>query len=370
MTFAEDLKQLALSMDGIYEGQLTRISRIVQTYTQKTLNIQTTKVFVSTLVDGKIALERRNLGSLNAEITESVRDSQSDYRGQVFMAYDREKPLWIVSKEGQRNLRDVDNYSDLWSGVRNIPKFRPRKGSFEAAENPIKTSISIPLKKRRDGRVFGIINFRTSDYIEATQEAMNELSLLADTMSFLLGLYEARKISGYHSDMAIEVIENRLNDSMPRLTKPMVFVASSKRADQEVVSCILLNLEKFSSQIEYVHWERIEAPGNIISQLLDVIGRSRYGICYFSEKNENDQFFDNSNVIFEAGMFHGRIGIDSSTFSPWIAIREEKSPEIFFDIAQERILLVNRNQNGSLRKRAFETALNRRIEAMINQQEI
>ena len=61
--------------------------------------------------------------------------------------------------------------------------------------------------------------------------------------------------------------------------------------------------------------------------------------------------------------------MDSSISSPWLAIREEKSPELFFDIAQERLLLVKRNNDGSFKKGAFEAALNRRIEAMINPKE-
>ena len=365
MTFSQDLKQLALSMDGIYEGQLSRIARIIETYTEKTLNIQNTTVFLKTTVDGQIALGRHKLASLSAEITESIKDSRGVYRGQVFMGYDRKKPLWIVSKEGRRNLRDSDSYKDLWSGIRKIPKYRPRKEEAETTDDPAKTSISIPLKRRRDGNVIGIINFRTSDYLEITDEAKDELSLIAETISFMFGLYRARNISSKHTDLAIEIIENRLQDPLPSLTKPMVFVASSSRADKEVVEAILENLKNYTSRLDFVHWAKMEAPGNIIVQLLQIISKCRYGICYFSEKNEKDQFLDNPNVIFEAGMFHGRTSLLGGAASSWIAIREENSGDLFFDIDQERILWVKRKNDGSLDKSAFEAALNRRIASMV-----
>ena len=74
MTFCTDLKQLSLSMDGIYEGQMARISRIIETYTEKTLNIENTTVFLRNQVDGQTALGSYKLGALSAEITESIKD--------------------------------------------------------------------------------------------------------------------------------------------------------------------------------------------------------------------------------------------------------------------------------------------------------
>ena len=267
------------------------------------------------------------------------------------MAYDRKKPIWIVSKKGRQNLQDSDAYKDLWSGLRKIPKYRPRKEISEHTEDPAKTSVSIPLKRRRNGKVFGIINFTTSDFLEITEVAKNELSLIAETISYMFGLYHNRKITSQHTDLAIEEIENRLQDPLPRLTKPTVFVASasSDRADEKVVAVILENLKKYSSRLDFVHWEKMDKPGNIIVQLLQVISKCQYGICYFSEQGENGQFFDNPNVIFEAGMFHGKTSMLRGAASSWIPIRErkEKSGPIFFDLDQERILEVNRKPDES-----------------------
>ncbi len=102
MTFARDLKQLTLSMDGIYARQMEKISRIIETYTEKTLSIECTTVYLRTTVDGEIALGRYKLGALSADITERIKNDKGDYNGQVFMAFDKKKPIWIICKEGRR----------------------------------------------------------------------------------------------------------------------------------------------------------------------------------------------------------------------------------------------------------------------------
>ena len=109
----------------------------------------------------------------------------------------------------------------------------------------------------------------------------------------------------------------------------------------------------------------MDRPGNIILQLLRAIGRCRYGICYFSEPGEDGQFFDNLNVIFEAGMFHGKLSTLGGSSSTWIPIRETESPRIFFDLDQERILKVDRKPDGKLDEDAFTKKLSTRIEAML-----
>ena len=165
MTFGTDLKQLSLSVDGIYEGQMARITRIIETYTKKTLNIQSTSVFRVTQEHDHVELGRYRLGSLKLERTEVVKNDKGEYNGQVAMSFDRRKSIWIVSKDNRGNLKDSESYRDLWSGVRKIPKYRPRKNDSEATDIPIKTSISIPLRRRRDRTYFGAINFRTSSYL-------------------------------------------------------------------------------------------------------------------------------------------------------------------------------------------------------------
>ncbi|MES9988398.1 MAG: hypothetical protein AB2552_03705 [Candidatus Thiodiazotropha endolucinida] len=51
-------------------------------------------------------------------------------------------------------------------------------------------------------------------------------------------------------------------------------------------------------------------------QLLNELGTCRYGVCYLSERIPDAQpalYQDNPNVVFEAGMLHGRSDANSPT---------------------------------------------------------
>ena len=119
MTFGTDLKQLSLSVDGIYEGQMAKINRIIETYTKKTLNIQSTSVFIVTQENDQVEPGRYKLGSLN------------------------------------------------------LPG------------------------------------------LEITEEAKKELTLIAETISFMFGLYEAREINSKHTDLAIDRDDRESTSSPP-----------------------------------------------------------------------------------------------------------------------------------------------------------
>jgi hypothetical protein len=107
-------------------------------------------------------------------------------------------------------------------------------------------------------------------------------------------------------------------------------------------------------------------PGNINQQLIEAIRNCRYAICYLSRKNSAGDFRDNRNVIFEAGMFHGRTEETSAVPSRWIPVREKDSHRPPFDFAQERILLVERNKDGSLKQKVFANKFRERVVAMLN----
>ena len=90
-------------------------------------------------------------------------------------------------------------------------------------------------------------------------------------------------------------------------------------------------------------------PGAINQQLLYELGRCRYGVCYMSEatSDADTAFRDNINVVFEAGMLHGRSDIESSAPASWIPVRERDSPPTPFDFAGQR-MIVTRRSHGHL----------------------
>ncbi len=109
----------------------------------------------------------------------------------------------------------------------------------------------------------------------------------------------------------------------------------------------------------------MDQPGNINRQLLEAIASARYGICYFSQKVGDGAYIDNVNVVFEAGMFHGRVDEITPVPASWVPIREQQSPDLPFDFAQERILWVERTRTGKLRTKSFATAMRRNLDALL-----
>ena len=364
MTFGDEIRQFAQSLDSINESQLARVCRIIERYTRQTLGIDSTKIYLETPGSGgRPALVRKRLRGMVIEYIEEIKDSKKAYCSQSALSYGRKKPLWIVSKGAEANLESTNNYVDLWSRLRAIPGYRSHKESIDD-EDPVKTSIHVPLRLRASRRVFGIVNFRAHEYLHITEEAKHELERIAEAISYVLRSFETSKSLDTGTSQAIESMERRLQEPLPSLTKPLVFLASSGRADSEVIDSIEKVLKEHYNLVDYEFWKRMDAPGNIMLQLMEVIGRCRYGIAYLSEKNENG-FADNFNVVFEAGMFHGRASRYAGTAAPWIAIRESRKPEPFFDIRQERILEVPRDKEGKLRADRFEKALGSRLKAMI-----
>ncbi|MCG8047450.1 MAG: hypothetical protein N0C89_02265 [Candidatus Thiodiazotropha endolucinida] len=102
-------------------------------------------------------------------------------------------------------------------------------------------------------------------------------------------------------------------------------------------------------------------------QLLNELGTCRYGVCYLSERIPDAQpalYQDNPNVVFEAGMLHGRSDANSPPPASWIPIREKNSTDAPFDFASERMIIVPR-QNGRLQVSQFKTMFRNRLDALI-----
>ncbi len=103
--------------------------------------------------------------------------------------------------------------------------------------------------------------------------------------------------------------------------------------------------------------------------VLDAIASCRYAICYFSQRGEDGNYHDNPNVVFEAGMFHGRVDEITTVPSSWIPIREKQSADLPIDFAQERILIPERTRSGALKTAVFANLLRQQLESMLVHQE-
>ena len=362
-TFGEHLIQLALSMDRIDEHLFDEITELIEHFLMKSLNIQNAKVMISDRVDGKIGLLRHSLKGFNNEIAIPLKKDDGSLYGQSSLAFEKKKPLWIVSATGKQKLESCESYADLWSGLKKMPKYR----QVGETEQPVKTRILLPIRVRRSKRIFGVLILETADYLSITEAAKNELKKIADTISIVIRSYKISVSSEKRTEEAIKSLDNYIKRGLPTLTKPSLFLAFSQKAEKDVTRLIVQTLkDEFSDKVHLISWEEMDNPGNINQQLVDAISDCRYAICYMSEKNEVGEFRDNPNVIFEAGMFHGRTEADNAVPSKWIPVREKDSPKPPFDFAQERILLVERNKDGSLREKVFANKFRELVAAMLN----
>jgi predicted nucleotide-binding protein len=132
------------------------------------------------------------------------------------------------------------------------------------------------------------------------------------------------------------------------------------------VGVLIEVLEEFENQLRVVRWDQIEDSGTITTQLTEEITKSRFGICYLSEPQDDaSRFADNPNVVFEAGMLHALAALSPQERSGWIPIREEKSLPTPFDFAGERIEVVPRGGADRLNEARFRTRLRARLQNLL-----
>lgn len=369
-SFGDRLLQFANSVDILEEQTYNKICKVIENYTEKTLEIKNVQIMVEAKIgENEVALKQYELQPTPNEVIIKIRDKGGEYAGQTSCAFDQKSPLWIVSKNDKTSLIKSDDYQDLWSEVKEIPKYYNI-----GTDDPIKTSIIIPLRLQRSRElVFGVINFETEEYLEITEQAKCELSKIAETVSILLQLQWSRGSQKNNTITVIDMLEKSLQEeSIPKLTKPRIFLASSEKAQIDVIGVVRKVMSEYSDKMDVVYWKDMDNPGNINKQLLEAISSSRYGICYFSEimdesfQTDDIKYRDNSNVLFEAGMMHGKTDDVSDTPISWIPIREEMSLKAPFDFASERMIGVPRLPNGVLNKEEFEEKFKNRIDSMLS----
>jgi hypothetical protein len=358
-TFAEHLQQFARSIDIVSDDALEHVRGLVTQYIRSALKIDYFEMMLETIVDGKPGL--KTFWTTGIPFANSLRYPNGDYQGQTAFAFVQNVELWIVGEGGQ-TLVDAPSYIDKWSGCSSVPSYR----------NPmidrIKTSIILPL--RDEGRVFGVLDLESTTFLEITRLAKTELAMIAESISMLYQLQRASKIQRESTQKALQQLGLilRTRNSLS-LSKPKLFLASSSKADQRVNAVLRRVLDTYSSWIEVTPWYEISKSGNINQHIIREILSSSYGVCYFSEAVDGPlatRYQDNPNVLFEAGMLHVLSYTDQNSSEGWLPIRERKSPELPFDFATERILMVPRLQDGSLNVPDFENELRQRLDTLLD----
>jgi hypothetical protein len=364
-TFGHRLKQFALAVDIVDEDTFNQVWELVRRYVSQDLELTYWALLVESEVNHNPGLQARECSTGNRP-SFSLKAADGSYNGLVAYAFAEAKKLWIVSLDKQP--LDLDTHlRDYWSdtNTENLPAYHQTAGVG------IRTVILTPL--RWQGRTFGVLDLQMSQYYEPTNTTKVELELLVDTLSELLVLSQTNQMQRAHTRQAIDALRTVLQkESWPPLTKPQIFVASSDRADEEVMGTIRSVLDNFEDRLRIHYWKQSSNSGNINWDTLKQVKASRFGLCYFSEPAEDVRgelkYQDNANVVFEAGMFQSLTN-PAATDDPigWIPVREQTplSPPPPFDFAQQRMIIIQRLRDNKPNLERLRADLRARIERLL-----
>ena len=377
-SFGKQLKNFALAVDIIDKDMYLDVRELILDYTRKVLDIDFTRQLIEANLDSNVALMPFGLAAKGKYNVINVYDSDEKPTTQAAYSYINNKSLWIVSGDSTPgNLSDCSQYKDLWCGVADdLPAYKYPVGERERV--PIKTSILIPL--RLQGRPFGVLNFETQDYLTITDEAKNELNFIAQAVAILYQGYLNFEENFARTREAFADLNNILSQPLPKLTKPKIFLASSTQAHGDVIEILMEVLEEYEEKFDMVYWKKMNQSGNINTQILKILGACRFGVCYISEpdmgavvkegdasESEKQQqvFRDNPNVIFEAGMLHGRSDYHLDFPASWIPVREGNSNITPFDFASERTIIVERNGDDTINVDSLKEQFKERLDGLL-----
>ncbi|MGH4022929.1 MAG: hypothetical protein ACRDT0_27585 [Pseudonocardiaceae bacterium] len=363
-TFAGQLLHFAESVDIVDDYTLDAVRSLVYSYVRDELSAQYFELVYAEQFEEGPAL-RTFWSSRDLQHFWPVHNPEGSFTDPVAQVFGTGRALWLLAPD-RSPLGAESTYEDRWSDLRNIPPYKP------SAELPVHTVIVIPLSYR--GRSLGTYLIESARYVESTDVAKVELSRLGSALSILYDLYNSNRAQAKNTANAIGDLRELLAASeFPRLAKPHFFLAYPDEADHRVKYVIDDVLEELSDKLEFTDWAAIYKTGNVPSQIATEISRSRFGICYFSQKRVGTDegmplFEDNPNVLFEAGMLHARTSITGGVRgepSGWIPIREVSSPPKPFDFQSERIIEVPRTRSGELKEEVLRDTLKRWIENLI-----
>ena len=342
-TFGQQLKQFALAGDIVDKDTFHQVWELVRQYVTQDLKLTYWALLVEGEVNYKSGLQAHESSS-GSKIAFNLKTDEGSYNGLAAYAFAEAKKLWIAD---QQPLNMDTHLRDAWSNTntQSLPAYH------QSRDVSIKTVILIPLCWQE--RTFGVLDLQMSEYYEPTNTAKVELERLVDTLSELLVLSETNQMQRKHRQQAIDMLKTALaQKSWSPLIKPQLFVASSHRADPQVMGTISRVLKDFEGKLRIHYWRQNPRGGNITWDTLTQVKASRFGLFYFSEPVEDAagelSYQDNANVVFEAGMFQSLTN-PATRDDPigWIPVREEKSPPAPFDFAQERMIYIERQRDDS-----------------------
>ncbi len=361
--FGDRIDEFVLSVDIMDEETFHDLLRLIELYVQEHLNVAYFSVLDESTVNNQTGL--RTIWSSREERPAYSVDKESGYTSHSAYTFGENRPIWVVSASKQA-LHGAEDLIDLWNDSgEDLPSYG------KSIHKAVRTSVMHPL--RWGGRTIGVVEFAAEGYVKPTPAGRKEVEKLAGVISRAYQMFEVRRAQRANTKRAMQMLEDAFSEEdWGRLALPQIFVAypggqelepDAREGHAVVISTIRAVVGEFDDILQAVYWEDVTEAGNITAQVIRDIGSSDFGLCYFSEPGEDGEFEDNPNVLFEAGMMQALTNSPGAPFAAWIPIRERAASDIPFDIAAERILLVNRAENGTLD--GFAGDLKARIQNLI-----
>jgi hypothetical protein len=293
----------------------------------------------------------------------------------VVLSYLLRKPLWLVARDGgllADTREQPDTLVDLWSRTQSLPDYRV------AGDKESSTAILVPLEYGE--RRFGVMTLEFEDHLRVSERAKENVSTLADALGRIIWIWKTTETQLQGTRDAFDELERSYESLSSPLQRRTVFVASSGRADEVVMKVILDVLHEFEELFDVNFWRMEVASGNINEKVRSAIAGSDFGIWYISEPSGDSEggpkFFDNPNVLFEAGMLqmlHELRDDRGAVVSRWIPIREspEVSPPLPFDFAGDRVINVPRTEGvGAVDESVFTEMFRGAVTRLVDQLDI
>lgn len=363
--FGHRIDEFVLSVDIMSEETLHELLQLVQRYLEQQLGVVYVAVLQEGVVDGRPGVT--TLWSSDDHRPAFSVDGATGYTSCSAFSYGENQPLWLVGTT-REPLDPTATVTDMWSGLGELPAFR------SSSDRVVRTAVMHPM--RRQGQPIGVLEFACADYVEPTPASLDEVTNLADTLARAYRMYDVTEAQRQNTERALGLLETSLtSESWTRLALPQIFVAypggshlagEDHDDHQRVIGALRRVVESFTDKVNPVFWEDIDESGNITAQVIEHITGSEFGVCYFSERrSSNEVYADNANVLFEAGMMQALANSPGGLLRAWIPVREERAEPLPFDVAAERILLVDRDDDGVFDEDAFSAGLRARLDALL-----
>ncbi|MEP1470147.1 MAG: hypothetical protein ABJK25_04175 [Halieaceae bacterium] len=284
------------------------------------------------------------------------------------------KELWITAADGGKLVNHISSSEglvDQWPGLPGLPELPPY---VDYRGSVARTMVILPLEYGM--RMFGVVCLEFNEYITISSRAKLTATTFAKSLARIIWLRETNKTQLDDSKEALALLHSRFLNASDAFQRRRVFLASSgEESGGAVIETIRKILsEEYSELFELDYWEEESASGAISDQVRASIASAEFGICYLSEKISDEplKYFDNPNVLFEAGMFQMlhelRDSADDIDAARWLPIREgeQLTTSLPFDIAGDRMLVVPRSvETGEVNIEKFGDDLRKAINSLV-----